>query len=234
MRLEARPEALEIDPARTALVVVDMQNAFVSPGGMFDLAGFDISGAPAVIDVHRRLLDGCRAARVPIVYLQMTYRPDLTDGGDETSPNFHKELGLVMMRRRPELEGTLLVEGTWDWQVVDELSPQAGDTVIRKSRYSGFCRTPLADHFRAAGIRHLLFTGVATNVCVESTARDAYFEELWPILVEDALNHSGPDFNRDATLWNFEHVFGWVTWSDDVLATLNPGRDPRGGRGLPG
>jgi ureidoacrylate peracid hydrolase len=61
---------------------------------------------------------------------------------------------------------------------------------------------------------------VATNVCVESTARDAYFEEFWPILVEDAMNHTGPDFSRQATLWNFENVFGWVTTSDAVIQAL--------------
>ena len=72
----------------------------------------------------------------------------------------------------------------------------------------------------AGSIRYLLFTGVATNVCVENTARDAYFAEFWPIMVEDAMNHSGPDFNRQATLWNFEHVFGWVTRVDDVIALL--------------
>jgi ureidoacrylate peracid hydrolase len=69
-------------------------------------------------------------------------------------------------------------------------------------------------------VRNLLLAGVATNVCVESTARDAYFEELWPILVEDAVNHSGPDLNRQATLWNMEHVFGWVTRSEEVSAAL--------------
>jgi ureidoacrylate peracid hydrolase len=92
--------------------------------------------------------------------------------------------------------------------------------VVRKSRYSGFCGTGLEAHLRAAGIRSLLFTGVATNVCLESTARDACFAEFWRILVEDAMNHSGPDFNRQATLWNFEHVFGWVTRTHNVLALL--------------
>jgi ureidoacrylate peracid hydrolase len=65
-----------------------------------------------------------------------------------------------------------------------------------------------------------LFTGVATNVCVESTARDAHFSDFWPIMVEDAMSHSGPDFNRQATLWNFEHVLGWVTDSASVIAAL--------------
>ncbi|MGE0857192.1 MAG: cysteine hydrolase family protein, partial [Hyphomicrobiaceae bacterium] len=73
---------------------------------------------------------------------------------------------------------------------------------------------------RARDIRHQNFTGVATNVCVESSARDAYFAEFWPVLVEDAMNHSGPDFTRQATLWNFEHVLGWVTRTDTLVAAL--------------
>jgi ureidoacrylate peracid hydrolase len=220
VRLEARPEAIDIELARTALVVVDMQNAFVSPGGMFDLAGVDISNAAAAVEVNVHLVNACRAAGVRVVWLQMSYRPDLSDGGDAESPNYHKEGALVLMRQRPELHGTLLVRGTWDWQIADGLAPGDDDLVIYKTRYSGFCRTGLGDRLRAGGIRNLLLAGVATNVCVESTARDAYFEELWPILVEDAVNHSGPDFNRRATVWNMEHVFGWVTRSDAVLAAL--------------
>jgi ureidoacrylate peracid hydrolase len=69
-------------------------------------------------------------------------------------------------------------------------------------------------------IQHLIFTGVATNVCVESTAREAYFREFWPILVEDAMDHTGPDFVRQATLYNFESKLGWVTRTEDVLRIL--------------
>jgi len=218
--LTARPQPLEIDLDRAALVVVDMQNAFASKGGMLDLADFDISGAAHVIEVNRRLVHAARKARVKVVYLQMSFKPDLSDGGGPASPNYHKELALRMMRDRPELTGRLLVDGTWDWQIVDALAPAPGDHVVRKTRYSGFCRTDLEGHLLAHNIRYLLFTGIATNVCVESTARDAFFGEFWPILVEDAMNHAGPDFNRQATLWNFEHVFGWVTRADHVLAAL--------------
>jgi len=220
MKLAARPEALDIDCACTALLVVDMQNAFASKGGTLDLFGIDISGAAAAIAASRRLLEACRAAGVKVIYLQMTYRPDLADAGASDSPNYHKELAMVLMRKRPELGGKLLVEGSWDWQIVDDLAPLPGDRVVRKSRYSGFCRTGLADALRADGIRNLLFTGIATNICVESTARDAYFEEFWPILVEDAMNHAGPDFCRRATLWSFENVFGWVTTVDAVIHAL--------------
>lgn len=218
--LKTRPEPIQISPERAAVIVVDMQNAFVSKGGMFDLAGLDVSGAAAAVEANRRLLKSCRRAGLKVVYLQMSYRPDLGDAGGPSSPNYHKELGMVMMRQRPELRGTLLIDGTWDWAIVDALSPEPGDRVVRKSRYSGFCGTDLEAYLRGEGVRHLLFTGVATNVCVESTARDAYFAEFWPILVEDAMNHSGPEFNRQATLWNFEHVFGWVTVTDDVVQAL--------------
>lgn len=219
--LAAKPEQLDIDLARTAIVVVDMQNSFVSKGGMFDLAGIDISAAPNVVEVNRRLLEAGRSAGVKVIYLQMTYKPDLSDAGGPSSPNYQKELALVMMRNRPELNGKLLVEYSWDWQIVDELTPEPSDQIIPKTRYSGFCGTGLAELLREWNIQYLLFTGVATNICVESTARDAYFAEFWPILVEDAINHAGPDFNRQATLWNFEHVFGWVTASEELMATLH-------------
>lgn len=219
--LPARPQSIDIDPARTALIVVDMQNAFASKGGMFDLAGLDISGAAPVIAVNRRLLDASRSAGVQVVYLQMAFKPDLSDAGGPSSPAYHKELALIMMRERPELAGRLLIENTWDWQIVDALTPRPGDHVVRKSRYNGFCRTELESYLQTKNIRYLLFTGIATNVCVESTARSAFFGEFWPILIEDAMNHAGPDFNRQATLWNFEHVLGWLTDAASVIATLD-------------
>ncbi|WP_342216261.1 cysteine hydrolase family protein [Mesorhizobium sp. 113-1-2] len=218
--LNARPKPVHIAPKKTAVVVVDMQNAFVSAGGMFDLAGIDISGATPAIEANRRLLGVARENGVPVVYLQMSYRPDLSDAGDPSSPNYQKELGMVLMRERPELRGRLLIDDSWDWRIVDALKPEPGDQVIRKSRYSGFCNTGLEAYLRAREIRYLLFTGVATNICVDATARDAYMLEFWPILVEDAINHSGPDFNRQSTLWNFENALGWVTRTDMVVEAL--------------
>jgi ureidoacrylate peracid hydrolase len=150
----------------------------------------------------------------------MSYAPDLRDAGDAGSPNHHKELALRMMRDRKDLAGKLLTDDTWDAQVVEALKPDPGDRVIRKTRYSGFCRTDLEETLQSDNIRYLLLTGIATNVCVESTARDAFFSEFWPILIEDAMNHSGPDFTRQATLWNFEHVFGWLTDARSVVAAI--------------
>ena len=73
---------------------------------------------------------------------------------------------------------------------------------------------------KTQGIRYCIYTGVATNVCVESTLRDGYFLDYWPILVADACNNSGPDCNREATEWNVENAFGWVTSSGDILRAL--------------
>ena len=219
--LAARPDPVDVALEQSALIVVDMQNAFASKGGMLDLAGHDISAAAAVVEVNKKIIAAARDAGVKIVYLQVGYKPDLSDAGGPLSPNHHKELSLRTMRARPELDGKLLIHGTWDWEIVDALKPQPGDMVIRKSRYSGFAGTTLNNDLRANNIRYLFFTGIATNVCVESTARDAYFEEYWPIMVEDAMNHAGPDFVRDATMWNFENVFGWVTDADNLIGAFN-------------
>ncbi|HVY51231.1 MAG TPA: cysteine hydrolase [Devosia sp.] len=222
-QLTARPQPIELDPSRTAVVVVDMQNAFASPGGMFDLAGHDISGAPGAIAATGRLLAAARAAGVPVIYLQMGFAPDLADAGDPDSPAYHKELALILMRERPALLGKLLVRGTWDWQIVDALRPEPSDIVLAKTRYDGFTRTGLDAQLRALGVRNLLFAGIATNICVESTARHAFFLEYWPILVEDAVNAAGPDFTRLSSLWAFENVFGWVTTSAAVAEALGQG-----------
>ena len=218
--LAARPRAVTLDPARTALVVVDMQNAFVERGGLFDLAGLDISGARAVVDAVRGLLADARPAGIKVVYLQMGYRPDLADSGGPASPNWDKELALVLMRERPELAGRLLVHGTWDHAIVDDLKPEAGDLVVPKSRYSGFVGTALDSLLRTAGVTHLIFTGVATNVCVESTLRDAFFHEYRPVLVADATMAAGPEGQQAATLFNVETYFGSVTRTADVLDWL--------------
>lgn len=209
-KLNAKPEPVEVDFQRSAIVVVDMQNAFASKKGMLDLAGADISGAPQVVQSIRAILDAARPAGIPIVYLQMGYKADLSDSGGPGSPNWHKELGIRMMNCRPELKGKLVTLGTWDFAIVDELKPRPRDLVIVKTRYSGFAHTPLDDELRKRGVRYLFFTGIATNVCVESTLRDAFFLDYWPILITDAAMAAGAPAMHDATVQNVENFFGWT------------------------
>jgi len=158
-----------------------------------------------------------RAIGMQIVYLRMAYKPDLSDSGGPDSPNWSKETALRLMNCRPDLQGKLMVEGTWDFQIVDELQPEPGDLVINKSRYSGFIRTRLDEELRARGIRYLFFTGIATNVCVESTLRHAYFLDYWPILITDAVTQAGPPEMQAATQFNVEHFFGWSVTAQEFM-----------------
>ncbi|HTT33940.1 MAG TPA: isochorismatase family cysteine hydrolase [Methylomirabilota bacterium] len=219
-KLEAKPGPLEIDLTKAALVVVDMQNAFAAKGGMLDIAGVDISDAPRVVQSIRSVLEEARRAHVLVVYVQMGYKPDLSNSGGPHSPNFHKELAMHLMTCRPELKGKLLTEGTWDFAIVDELKPKPGDLVVLKTRYSGFAGTTLDSQLRTRGIRYLFFAGIATNVCVESTLRDAYFQDYWPILIADGAMPAGPAAMHEATLFNVENFFGWTVKAQELLRVL--------------
>ena len=220
LRINAKPAPIEIDLTRTAVIVVDMQNAFLSEGGMFSEAGYDISGAASVIEANAGLLPPMREAGAKIIYIKMSYSPDYSDSGGPQSPNWHKELGLLLMQDRPEMWGKYVTEGTWDEEIIEAIAPEPGDAVVRKQRYSGFAGTNLDMILKTHGIRHVLYTGVATNVCVETTLRDGYLLDYWPILVADACNNSGPEYNRLASEWNVENAFGWVTTTHDVLKAL--------------
>lgn len=220
--LQVKPEPIDVDLSRSAVIVVDMQNAFASKNGMLDIAGADISGASQVVRAIGELLPAARSAGMPVVYLQMGYKPDLSDTGGEGSPNWHKELGIRLMNCRPELKGKLVTAGTWDFAIVDELAPQPGDIVMVKTRYSGFARTALDAELQARGVRYLFFTGIATNVCVESTLRDAFFLDYWPILITDACMAAGPASVQEATLFNIESYFGWTILSEEFLAKAGP------------
>src|SRR5579872_1444220 len=219
--LQTRPERIEVAFERSAIVVVDMQNAFASKGGMLDIAAVDISDAARVVRVIRSVLDAARPAKIPIVYLRMAYKADLSDSGGPRSPNWHKQLAMNLMCSRPGLKGKVLTEGTWDAEIVEDLAPQPGDIVITKTRYSGFAGTTLDSQLRMRGIQHLFFTGIATNVCVESTLRDAYFHDYWPILVLDATMPAGDQNIFAATIHNVESFFGWTVRSEQFVDDIS-------------
>jgi len=219
-KLDAKPGPIEVELTKSAVVVVDMQNAFASKGGMLDIAGADISDAPRVVSSIKIILDAARQACVPVVYAQMGYKADLSNSGGPNSPNWHKELAMHLMNCRPELKGKLLTEGTWDFAIVEELKPEPGDLVVIKTRYSGFAGTTLDSQLRTRGIRYLFFVGIATNVCVESTLRDAYFQDYWPILIADSAMPAGPPSLHEATLFNVENFFGWTICAEEFVRTI--------------
>jgi ureidoacrylate peracid hydrolase len=219
-KLDAKPEPIDVAFDRSAVVVVDMQNAFVSKGGTLDIAGVDVSDALRVVGTIGKVIAAARAAHVPIVFLQMGYKADLSNAGGPRSPNSRKELAMRLMNSKPQWKGRLLTEGSWDFAIVDRLAPQAGDLVITKTRYSGFVGTTLDAQLRAGGIEYLFFAGIATNVCVESTLRHAYFLDYWPILIADGTMPAGGPSAYEATMFNVESFFGWTAGSDEFEACL--------------
>jgi len=226
--IEARPEALSLDPARSAVIVVDMQNDFGSEGGMFALGGVDISGIRGVIAPIARVLDPARRAGITIVYLKMGFRPDLSDAGAPDAPNWIKHQPLRCPGEAvPAPDGStgrILVRDTWNTEIVPELTPEPGDLVVWKHRFSGFFETELDALLKSRGITHLIFTGCTTSVCVESTLRDAMFRDYTCLLLEDCtaepIGDVPPRSNHDASLLVVQVLFGWVARSEDVIAAL--------------
>jgi ureidoacrylate peracid hydrolase len=224
--LPARPEPIMLRTQETALIVVDMQNAYASPGGYLDLAGFDISGAAPAIEKIREATDAARAAGMPVIFFQNGWDADYVQAGGPGSPNWHKSNALKTMRKRPELHGKLLAKGGWDYELVQALPTKPGDIVVEKPRYSAFFNTNLDSLLRAKGIRSLVFTGIATNVCVESTLRDGFFLEYFGVVLHDATHHAGPDYIQKATLFNVENFFGWVSSVEEFRNALQANRNP--------
>lgn len=220
--IPARPEPLALVPTQTALIVVDMQNAYASLGGYVDSAGFDISGAQGTIAGIVRAIEAARAAGMLIVFLQNGWDAKYVEAGGPGSPNWHKSNALKTMRARPELQGRFLAKGGWDYELIDAMKPQPGDLVIPKTRYSGFFNSTLDSSLRARGIRSLVFTGIATNVCVESTLRDAFHLEYFSLMLEDATHELGGPAIQQGTVYNVETFFGWVSTVDAFCQALAP------------
>lgn len=213
--ISAIPEPLAFNLKHTALIVVDMQNAYASKNGYLDKAGFDISAATEVIANTAQAITAAREAGIMVIYFQNGWDPEYQEAGGPGSPNWYKSNALKTMRKKPELMGTLLAKGSWDYELVDALRPQAGDIVIPKTRYSGFYNTNLDSTLRSRGIRNLVFTGIATNVCVESTLRDGFFLEYFGIVLSDATHQAGSVAMQQAALFNIATFFGWVSSVDD-------------------
>jgi ureidoacrylate peracid hydrolase len=218
--LPARPEPLRVAADQTAVVVIDMQNAYATEGGYVDLAGFDIAGAAGTIGQIAKVLETARGAGVQVIYLQNGWDPNYVEAGGPGSPNWHKSNALKTMRARPELKGQLLARGGWDYDLVDALKPQPGDISLHKTRYSAFFNSQLDSTLRARGIRTIVFVGIATNVCVESTLRDGFHLEYFGVMLEDATHHLGPPMMQEATVYNVEKFFGWVSTVADFCGSF--------------
>jgi ureidoacrylate peracid hydrolase len=227
--VNAKPQAMTLDLERTAVLVVDMQNDFVSKGGMMDRGGIDISAVQRAVDPISSILNVARSAGMKIIYLKMGYRADLSDLGSTDSVNRqrHSLFGVGQECTAPDgSKGGFLVQGTWNTDIIPELAPKPGDIVVCKTRYSGFYRTDLDEILKKLNVRNLIVTGCTTSICVESTIRDAMFRDYRCALVSDcAAEPIGQNFarsNHEATLLVVETLLGWVVDSKEICAALEP------------
>ena len=216
VHLDAEPESIALDPVTTALVIIDMQNAYLTKGGYLDRVGFDVSTSGPVIETAARVL----AAGLFVVHLRNGFDPLQAEAGGPTAPVWHKSNALKYMRANPSARGQLITYGTWDYEIVDILKPAAGEAIVPKARYSGFAGTNLEQLLRARGITTLLLVGVNTNVCVESTLRDGYHREFFAVMVPDATLQAGPASIFEATVFNVQKFFGWTAPSHAVVRAL--------------
>ena len=227
LTVPAKPRAIELNTAHTAVIVVDMQNDFAAAGGMFERTGMDISVIRELIPPIARVLDASRRHGMKIVYLKMAFRPDLSDLGGPESPNRlqHVAVGVGKEYRAPNGASTrTLIRDTWSTDIIPELEPKAGDAVVYKHRYSGFYQTDLDATLKGAGAKDLIFTGCTTSVCVESTVRDAMFRDYRCLVLRDCtaqpMEPGLPGCYHESTLNVIQTDFGWVSSGPELIRAL--------------
>lgn len=190
----------------TALVVIDMQNGFCHPDGSFASIGLDVTLPKAAAKGCATLVEAARAAGVPVIWTRYVYRPDYSDGG------------LLVTDLLPAIKDIRSLEdGTWDAEILEELVPADDEQIIDKNRYSAFYGTRLEPVLTSRGIRNLVLCGVTTNMCVETTARDASQRDYRTVVVGDASAEFDPARHEHA-LFTIGFGFGWVAGQKDVLA----------------
>lgn len=218
----ASPKDIAFDLARTAIIVIDLQNDFCHPDGWLASIGVDVAPARAAIDPLRALLPRLRAADVPVIWLNWGNRPDRLN----LSPSVlhvYNPTGTGTGLGDPLLNGAkVLEEGSWAAAVVDELPIEDGDIRISKYRMSGFWDTPLDSILRNLQVTTLLFAGVNLDQCVLATLIDANCLGYDCVLVEDCSATTSPQFCSDGAIYNIKQCFGFVLQSTSVSDQLEP------------
>ncbi|MDR7402941.1 MAG: isochorismatase family cysteine hydrolase [Armatimonadota bacterium] len=204
---------VELDPGRCALLVIDMQNDFVSPGGFHHRQGKPVGAMQAIIPAIQLLLRELPPA-MRRVFVLTAREPD----GSDSHWRFHRILP-QRVRASREAEGSdrNALRGTWGTELVSLLRPGPADHVVYKRRYSAFYQTDLELRLRCWGIDTLFFAGVATEICVESTLRDAFMRDFDVVLVSDAVASWDAAAHR-ATLHLVQQSLGAVLTVEEVRA----------------
>lgn len=211
----AEPYEFGFAPKQTAVIMIDMQRDFILPGGFGASLGNDVSRLAATVPVARQLLDWCRARGMLVIHTKEAHAGDLSD-----CPLSKLKRGNPAVRiGDPSPMGRILIDGEEGSDFVDELAPLPDEVVIVKPGKGAFHATELGDVLRRANITHLLFGGVTTEVCVQSTMREANDRGYECLLIEDATDSYFPEFKR-ATIAMIHAQGGIVGWTAPLSALL--------------
>ena len=195
---------MKLQKENTALVVIDMQNSFCKIDGGTGRAGFPIEGLFSAINPCIELVKSARQSGIPIIYTRYVYKKDYSDGG------------ILVEDLIPELKAhNALVEGTSDIDVIDELKPATNDIIIDKNRPSAFYSPEFEETLKKLNLTNLVFCGVTTNCCVESSVRDASQKDYKSFVVEDAVAELDPQ-RHSVALQTMGMLFASVVKVKDV------------------
>jgi nicotinamidase-related amidase len=216
--IPAEPYAFPFSPAQAALLIIDMQRDFLEPGGFGDALGNDVSLLRGTIEPTRQLLEAARAAGLLVIHTREGHRPDLSDlpPAKKRRGNFAVTIG------DPGPMGRILVHGEPGHDIIAELAPIAGEPVIDKPGKGAFHATDLGAILMNKGITQLIVCGVTTEVCVNTTVREANDIGLECLVLRDCTASYFPEFHEQALrmIQAQGGIFGWVGSSSDVTAAL--------------
>jgi nicotinamidase-related amidase len=218
IEVPAEPAPFRLIEGKTALIVIDMQRDFLLPGGFGESLGNDVDQLLKVVPPLTALIAAARASRVPVIHTREGHEPDLSD-----CPPAKLRRGAPSKRIGDAGQyGRILVRGEYGHDIVDELAPIDGELVIDKPGKGAFYATELQDVLVGAGISQLLITGVTTEVCVHTTAREANDRGYECLVVSDCVGSYFPEFQRIGLemIKAQGGIFGWVADTTAVIPGL--------------
>ena len=217
-RVDAEPYAFEFEPNATALVIIDMQRDFLEPGGFGEMLGNDVSQLRRTIEPNRRLLAAWRDAGLMVMHTREGHRPDLSDLPHAKKVRGNPQQAIGDMSPM----GRILVRGEAGHDIIPELYPIAGEPVIDKPGKGAFYATDLDTILKNAGISQLVVCGVTTEVCVNTTVREANDRGYDCLVLSDCCGSYFPEFQEMGLRMIKAQggIFGWVSSSPAVIAAL--------------
>jgi ureidoacrylate peracid hydrolase len=202
----------KLSPAHTALLVIDMQNDFIAEGGLVERSGRDVSAAQNLADRLPYFIGDARRFGVLVVFVRNVY---------SSERNFYLSDAWLEQAARKQSGGytryPVCADGAWESEYYGKIRPEPGDPIVTKHRYNAFHGTDLDIILRASAIRTVVVTGVATDVCVASTGREAFMRDYYAVIVDDGTATFSPE-DHTAALRNFDRYFGEVSTIAEITA----------------